>query len=60
MLTQSSSSVSRSVVSDSVTPQDKIHEMLQARILERVAIYSPEDLLTPRIEPGFFALQADS
>ena len=60
MLTQSSSSVSRSVVSDSVTPQDRIHEMLQARILERVAISSPEDLLNPRIEPGSFALQADS
>ena len=60
MLTQSSSSVSRSVVSDSVTPQDRIHEMLQARILERVAISSPEDLLNPRTEPGSFALQADS
>ena len=34
--------------------------ILQARILERVAFPSPEDLPDPRIEPASPALQADS
>ena len=60
MLAQSSSTVSRSVVSDSVTPWERIHGTLQTRILEWVAISSPEDLPNPRIEPGALVLQADS
>ena len=37
-----------------------IHGILQARILEWVAIPSPEDLSDPGIKPGSPALQADS
>ena len=42
-------------------PMDnKIHGVLQARILEWVAIPSPEDLPNPGIEPGSPTLQADA
>ena len=50
--------VSCSVVSDSVTPTDcsppgfSLRGILQARILEWVAIFSPGDLPNPGIEPG--------
>ena len=54
-------SVPRSVVSDSWQYHGRsVHGILQARILERVAIPSPGDLPDPRIEPGSPALQADS
>ena len=49
-----------------VTPMDysrpgsSVHGISQARILERVAFPSPEDLPDPRIEPASPALQADS
>ena len=36
-----------------------VHGILQARILEWVAIPSPGDLPDPGIVPGFPALQAD-
>ena len=54
-----------SVVSDSVTPwtvacQAHLSGILQARILEWVAIPSPGDLPDPGIEPRSPALQADS
>ena len=41
-------------------PGSSVHEILQARILEWVAIPSPGDLRNPGIEPGSPALQADS
>ena len=41
-------------------PGSSVHERLQARILEWVAIPSPGDLRNPGIEPGSPALQADS
>ena len=41
-------------------PGSSVHGILQARILEWVAISSPEDLPDPRIEPGSPALQADA
>ena len=37
-----------------------VHGILQARILEWVAILSPADLSDPGIQPGSPALQADS
>ena len=37
-----------------------VHEILQARILERVTFRSPGDLLNPGIKPGSPALQAES
>ena len=37
-----------------------VHGILQARILEWVAIPSPGDLPNPGIKPGSPALQADS
>ena len=58
--------VSCSVVSDSVTPMDcsppgsSVRGILQARILEWVAISSPGDLPNPGIELGSPTLQADS
>ena len=42
------------------TSGSSIHGILQERILEWIAILSPEDLLDPGIEPGSPALQADS
>ena len=54
-------SESHSIVSDSVTPMDYIvHGILQARILEWVAVPSPADLSNPGIEPGSPSLKADS
>ena len=54
-------SESHSIVSDSVTPMDYIvHGILQARILEWVAVPSPVDLPDSGIEPGSSALRADS
>ena len=41
-------------------PDSSVHGILQARMLERVAIPSPGDLPNPGIEPGSPALQADS
>ena len=38
-------------------PGSSVHEILQARILEWVAIPSPGDLPNPGIEPGSPALQ---
>ena len=62
--------VSRSVISDSCNPMDysppgfSVHGILQARILEWVAIYSSRGSSLHRIKPGSFemqaALQADS
>ena len=37
-----------------------VRGILQARILERVAVPSPRDLPSPRMEPGSLALQGDS
>ena len=59
--------VSRTVVSDCVTPWTTVHQarsvrgILQARILEWVAIFlSPEDLPYPGIEPRASALRVYS
>ena len=58
--------VSRSVVSDSVTLWNRAHQaalsmgVLQARTLERVAISFSSDLPNPGIEPGSPASQEDS
>ena len=57
--------VSRSVVSDSATPwtvasQALLHGILEARMLEWVALISPGDLPDQGIEPESPALQADS
>ena len=41
-------------------PGSSMHIILQARILEWVAIPSPGDLPNPGIEPQSLALQADS
>ena len=43
---------------DCSPPGSSIHGILQARILEWVAIPSPGNLPDPEIEPGFPALQA--
>ena len=42
-----------------ISPGSSVHGILQARILERVAIPSPGDLSNPGIEPVCPALQAD-
>ena len=41
-------------------PGSSVHEILQARILEWVAIPFSRDLLDPAIEPVSLTLQADS
>ena len=41
-------------------PGSSAHEVLRARTLESVAIFTPGDLPNPRIEPVSPALQADS
>ena len=41
-------------------PGSSVHGILQARILEWVAISFPEDLPNPEIEPGSPTLQADA
>ena len=51
-----SESVSHSVVSDSLW----LHGILQARILEWLAIPFSRDLSDPGIEPGSLIFQADS
>ena len=59
-------SVSHLVVSTLCDPMDysppgsSVHEILQARILEWVAISFPGDLPDPGIKPGSPTLQADS
>ena len=45
---------------DCSPPGSSVHGILQARVLEWVAIPSPEDLSDPGIKPGPPALQADS
>ena len=45
---------------DCSLPGSSVHGVLQARILEGVAVSSPGDLPDPGIEPGSLALQADS
>ena len=45
---------------DCSSPGSSVHGILQARILEWVAIFSPGHLLDPRIEPRAPTLQADS
>ena len=45
---------------DCSPPGSSVHGILQARILERVAIPSPGDLPNPGIKPRSPALQADS
>ena len=45
---------------DCSPPDSSVHGILQARILEWVAIPSPGDLPDPGIEPRSPALQADS
>ena len=45
---------------DCSLPGSSVHEIFQARRLERVAISSSGDLPDPGIEPGSPALQADS
>ena len=57
--------VSRSVAFDSLLPRgskeaSSVHGILQARILEWVAIPSPGDIPHPGVETGSPALQADS
>ena len=44
---------------DCSLPASSIHRIFQARVLEWVAIPSPEDFPNPGIEPGSPALQAD-
>ena len=44
---------------DGSPPGSFVHGILQARILERVAIPFSWDLPNPGIEPGYPALQAD-
>ena len=41
-------------------PGSSVHEILQARILECVAIPSVGDLPDPGVEPGSLALQVNS
>ena len=41
-------------------PAFSVHEILQARILEWVAIPFSRDLPNPKIKPGSLALQVDS
>ena len=41
-------------------PDSSVHGILQARILERLALSSPGVLPDPGIEPGSPSLQADS
>ena len=56
-------SVSHSTLCDSMDyspPGSSVHGILQARILEWVAISSSGDLPDPGIEPGSSSLQADS
>ena len=59
-------SVSRSVVSDSLQPHglylpgSSVHGILQAEILQWIAILFSRESSWPRIKPGFSALQADS
>ena len=59
-------SVSPSVMSDSCNPMDysppgsSVHGILQARILERVAIPSPGNIPDPGIKLRSPALQVDS
>ena len=48
--------VSRSVVSDSLRLSSSVHGILQAKILEWVAVPSPGDLPKPGVEPGSLAL----
>ena len=43
-----------------ILPGSSVHGILQARILEAVAIPFSRDLPDPGIEPGSPALQADS
>ena len=45
---------------DCSPPGSSVHRILQARILEWVAIPSPGDLPNPGIKPKFPASQADS
>ena len=45
---------------DCSLPVSSVHESLQARILEWVAIPFPVDFPNPGTEPGSPALQADS
>ena len=59
-------SISHSVMSDSLQPHglqpsgSSVYGILQATILEWVAIPFYRDLPNPGIEPGFPTLQADS
>ena len=61
-----SESVSLSVVSDALRPQDyslpdsSVHGVLQGRVLEWVAMPSSGDLPDPGVEHGPPTLQADS
>ena len=56
--------LSRSVVSDSFDPMDcspsSVHGILQARILDWIAMPTPGDLPNPGIKPMSPAMQADS
>ena len=45
---------------DSSLPGSSVHGILQARILEWVAIFFSRDLPNPGIEPGSPAFQADA
>ena len=45
---------------DHSPPGSSVHEILQARMLEWVAVFYPGDLPNPGIEPVSPALQADS
>ena len=45
---------------DCSPPGSSVHGILQARILERVAIPSPGDIPNPEIKPRSPASQADS
>ena len=45
---------------DCSLPGSSVHEILQARILEWVALSSPGNLPDPGIEPGSPALEADA
>jgi len=54
------STESHSVVSNSLQSQGIVHGILQARILEMVAVFFSRDLPNPGIEPRSPALQVDS
>ena len=52
--------VTQKCLMDCTPPGSSVHEVLQAKMLEWVAMPFSRDLPNPEIEPGSPALQADS